>query len=280
MVKLPSGIGDVLILDLPTLPARQALAHFDLLVGLESAAVHGLFGLDDINLVADIDPVGDGLLMGILAHDVLLEEPVGTVVWRGGQADEIGIEIFQDLTPDVVNRAVAFVDDDEVEELGRDPAVIHDRHRFSGLHHLGRVDLLGGFIHLLALQQRVHALDGTDANLNILGDEGRFQPLDVVQLGEFAVVVAGQVGLEFLLGLFAQIPGVYKKEDAPGVSVFEQPVDRGDGGVGLARAGRHLNEGARAVVLEGFFQILDGINLARSETRGVQTRKRLKPPTE
>ena len=181
VVKLPSGIGDVLILDLPTLPARQALAHFDLLVGLELAAVPGLLGLDDINLVADIDPVGDGLLMGILADDVLLEEPVGTVVGRGGQADEIGIEIFQDLPPDVVNRAVAFVDDDEVEELGRNPAVIDDRHRFSGLHHLRRVGLLGGFIHLLFLQERVHALDGAYANLAVPGDEGRFQPLDVVQ---------------------------------------------------------------------------------------------------
>ena len=63
----------------------------------------GLLRVDDINFVADIDAVRDGLLMGILADDVLLEEPISAVVRRGGQADEIGVEIFQDLAPEVVN---------------------------------------------------------------------------------------------------------------------------------------------------------------------------------
>ena len=50
-----------------------------------------------------------------------------------------------------------------------------------------------------------------------LGNEGRFEPLDVVELGEFSVVVAGHVGHEFLLSLFAQMLGIYEKENPLGV---------------------------------------------------------------
>jgi hypothetical protein len=39
--------------------------------------------------------------------------------------------------------------------------------------------------------------------------------------------------------------------------VLEQAVDRGDGGVGLARAGGHLHQGARTGGLERGFQIGD-----------------------
>ena len=239
----------------------------------------GLLRIDGIDFAADIDAVGDGLLMGILADDVLSEEAVGAVVRRGGQADEAGVKIFQDLPPEVVDRAVAFVDDDEVEEFRWNLAVIDNRHRLSRLNHFRfrRVDLIGGFIHLPILQERVHALDGTDADLAVPGDKGRFQPLDVVEFSEFPVVVIGHIGHEFLLGLFAQILGVDEKEDAPGVSVFEQPVNRSDGGIGLAGAGRHLNEGARAVIFEGYLQLLDGIDLACPESRGVQIRK---PPEQ
>ena len=102
-VELLRGIGDILVLDLPTPSARQALTLLDLLVGLELAAMLSLLCVDDINFVADIDAVGDGLLMGILADDVLPEEPISAVVRRGGQADERGVEIFQDLPPEVVN---------------------------------------------------------------------------------------------------------------------------------------------------------------------------------
>ena len=63
-------------------------------------------------------------------------------------------------------------------------------------------------------------------------------------------------------------------------SVFEQPVDGGDCGVGLARAGGHLDERARAAVLEGLFELLDGADLARPESRGVQHGKPLKARTK
>ena len=98
---------------------------------------------------------------------------------------------------------MAFVDDDEVEEFRWNLAVIDNRHRLFRLDQFCRVDLLGGLTHLLVFQERVHALDGADADLAILGYKGRFEPLDVVEFSEFPVIVIRHIGHEFLLGLFA-----------------------------------------------------------------------------
>jgi len=45
---------------------------------------------------------------------------------RGGQADEEGIEVFQHLPPEVVDRAVALIGDDEVELLDGHCRVVGD----------------------------------------------------------------------------------------------------------------------------------------------------------
>ena len=169
-VQVLAGIRHVFVLNRPPLAACQPLALLDLLLGLELATVLRAFRVDDVDLVADIDTVGDGLLMRVLADDVLLEEPVRAVVRRGRQADEIGIEIFQHLAPQVVDRTVAFVDDDEVEELRWNPAVVDDRHRFLWLYQLGGIDIFRIFVHLPALEQRVHPLDGADADLAVVRD--------------------------------------------------------------------------------------------------------------
>ena len=179
-VQFLAGIDDGLVLNFPALAARQPLALLDLLMRPGLAAALRPQRVDGVDFVADVDAIGDGLLVAVFADDVRFEEPIGAVVRGGRQADEIGVEVFQDLAPQVVNRAVAFVDDDEVEELGRNVRVVDDRHGLSGLHHLRRVALLGGLVHLLVPQQRVHALDGADADLAVPGDVGRLEALDVV----------------------------------------------------------------------------------------------------
>ena len=70
--------------------------------------------------------VGDGLLkaVGIGRHAVFqVEQRIGVLVdlvlGRRGQADEIGIEIFEDGAVALVDRAMRLVDDDEV---GNGPA--------------------------------------------------------------------------------------------------------------------------------------------------------------
>ncbi|MCS1408502.1 MAG: hypothetical protein M2R45_01678 [Verrucomicrobia subdivision 3 bacterium] len=120
----------MLFLDFPAFSARQTLALFHLLACFQLAAMVGLLRVDDVDFVADVDAVGDGLLMDVLADHILLEEPIGAVVRGGGQADQAGVEILQNLAPEVVDGAVAFVDDDEVEEFGRNLGAVDDGHRF------------------------------------------------------------------------------------------------------------------------------------------------------
>ncbi len=209
-----------------------------------------------------------------------MKETVGAVVRRGGQANQAGVEIFQYLAPQVVDGAVALVDKDEIKELDGDLRVVDHRHRLFRLHHLGRIDLFRRRIEFLILEQRIHAPNGADADLAVLGDKGRFQALDIIQLGELAVVVIRQVRHEPLLGLFTEVPGIDQEQDTFGVGMFKQAIDRGNRRVGLAGAGGHLDQGAGAVIFERGFQLFDGRDLADSKAGRIQHRQILQTCTQ
>jgi len=63
----------------------------------------------------------------IALHDEILIEESECLSRRGsGQADQVGIEVFQDLTPQVVDRAMVFVGENDIELPDRDPGVVGD----------------------------------------------------------------------------------------------------------------------------------------------------------
>ncbi len=86
--------------------------------------------------------------------------------------------------------------------------------------------------------------------------------------------------LEFLEGLVGEVAAIDQEQDAPRPGELDQAVDEGDGGEGLARAGGHLDQGARAVFLEGFFQVVDGRDLGGPEAGGFQGRHGLQAGKE
>ena len=53
-----------------------------------------------------------------------VEEAEGAFVGRGGEADQAGIEVVEHLLPQVVDAAVALVDDDEVKFFHRHGGVV------------------------------------------------------------------------------------------------------------------------------------------------------------
>ena len=106
----------ILILLFPAFGTGEFFAFLDEALE-DGAAVLGDFGFDEENFVANVHAIGDGLLVGVFRNDVLLEEGVGAVVGSGGEADEEGVEVFDHLPPEIVDGAVAFIDDDEVEVL-------------------------------------------------------------------------------------------------------------------------------------------------------------------
>jgi hypothetical protein len=64
--------------------------------------------------------------VAIFHDEILLEEGDGLERGRGGEADEEGVEVFEHLPPEIVDGAVAFIGDDEVEELDRDGGIVGD----------------------------------------------------------------------------------------------------------------------------------------------------------
>src|SRR5688572_28499863 len=98
------------------------------------------------------------------------KNPIRLRARRRGTADQEGVEVLQDLTSDVVDRAVALIDDDDVEELGRNLFVVDDRQRFfeqrrrrRGLEH--RTFLVALVKLFLALEDRVQPLDRRNDDL-------------------------------------------------------------------------------------------------------------------
>jgi hypothetical protein len=59
--------------------------------------------------------------------------------------------------------------------------------------------------------------------------------------------------------------------------MLQQPVDGRDGRECLSRAGRHLDERAGAIIVEGYFQVLNCPDLTITQTRRVQRRDVVKP---
>jgi hypothetical protein len=203
------------------------------------------------------DAVGDGAFMTVLADDVLAEEAECAVVGCR-QARQVGVRVLDDLASEIVNGAVALIDDAEVEELRRDLLVVDGWQRlFRACEVLGGVTFLGAFVERLVFQDGVHPLDSADADLAAPGDERALQALDVVKLCELPVVVIRQIRHKLLLGLLAKVLRVHEEQYALSLGLLQEAIDRGGGGEGLARAGRHLYKRSRAVIFEGCFQILN-----------------------
>src|SRR5436309_3007702 len=110
-------------------------------------------------------------------------------------------------------------------------------------------------------QHGVKALDGGDADAADAVELRGLQVLDVVKLGELAAVVGRNELLEFFQGLVAEVAAVDEEEDAARAGELDEAVNGVDGGVGLAAAGGHLDEGAAFVGGERFLQIADGFDL-------------------
>ena len=64
--------------------------------------------------------------IGVVGHEVLPEESEGLLPRRGGQSDDVGVEVLQHAAPHSVDAAVRLVDDDQVERLRRHQRVIRD----------------------------------------------------------------------------------------------------------------------------------------------------------
>lgn len=115
-VQLPGLVAEVFVELLPAFAPAEFFAGFDALFAFRDHAATGrYFGFDGVDIEGHVDAVGHRFLVGVFAHHVAAEEAVGAAVGRGGKAHQEGVVVFQYLPPEVVDAAVGFVDDDEVE---------------------------------------------------------------------------------------------------------------------------------------------------------------------
>src|SRR5207247_6602408 len=147
--------------------------------------------------------------------------------------------------------------------LDGDVRVVNDRRwlfpkRFAELVAGAFVDL---GVDLFAAQHGVQALDGGDADAANAVELRGLQVLNVVKLGELAAVVGRDELLEFFQGLVAEVAAIDEEEDVARPGEFDYAVNEVDGGVRLAAAGGHLDEGAAFVGGEGFFGVADGFGV-------------------
>lgn len=83
-VELLGGIVFIAILLLPAFAACGAFAVFDQLLGFEFAAIQADFGINQIDFIAYVYAIGNGLLVAVFADDVLIEKAKSAVVRCGG----------------------------------------------------------------------------------------------------------------------------------------------------------------------------------------------------
>ena len=212
----------------------------------ERGPIPGDLRLDAVDVIADVHAIDHRLFVGVVLDQVPAEEADGLFRRGGGQADQEGVEVLEHLPPDVVDAAVTFIDDNEVEGLDRDEGVVDDRQRLFeqrvlGLKQRALLVLLEevGF----PLEHRVEPLDGGDADLGRRGEGVFLEVLDGVFVGELVPVDGADELLELVVGLLAEVVAVDEEEDPAGVGVLDEPVAEVDGGEGLATAGGHLDEG-------------------------------------
>ena len=206
-VELVGVVLEVVVELLPALLARLAVALVDVEAGVDLGALRGDLGLDAIDVVVDVDAVGHRSFVVVLHHQVLIEKAEGLLRRRRGKADQMGVEVFQHLAPEIVDRPVALVGDDDIEGVDRECRVVFDRRSFleERFQTLDRA-LVGFLIKLLSLEHRIEALDRADANLRGGVERIRGQALEDVLLVEFIVVVGRHILLKLFERLFPRLP--------------------------------------------------------------------------
>ena len=129
-VELRRIVGEDFVELLPPDFARLPVAFVHEEPGVHLRAALRYRGADAVDVATDIHAVGHGLFVVVFHDEVLLEETERLFRRRGSEADERGVEIFQHLSPEIVNGAMTFIRDDEIKFLDGKIGIVFDRDRF------------------------------------------------------------------------------------------------------------------------------------------------------
>jgi hypothetical protein len=117
----------------------------------------------------------------------------------------------------------------------------------------------------LGTQHRIQLLDGCDDDVGDRVNAVGLQVLRGVQLGELAPVTRHDVLLELAQRLPPEVGAIHEEEHTPRAAVLDEARDAADGGVGLAAAGRHLDERAWPIPRQRLLKAGDSLHLALAQ---------------
>src|SRR5688500_1870396 len=87
---------------------------------------------------------------------------------------------------------------------------------------------------------------------------------------ELGVIVRRDVLLILFQGLVAEVAAIYQEEHATRAREFNKAVDEVNRRERLAAAGGHLDQGARTILSQRLFEIVNGYDLGWPEACGAQ----------
>ncbi len=269
-VQLARCVGEVVGQLLQPLLVRAPVAHRDeqARCAVQLCAAPGHLGADAVHVVAHVDAVGHRALVGIVLHDVAAEEADGLRRGGCGQSDQARVEVLQHLAPNVVDRAMALVHDDEVECLDGKRRVVDHRQRLlreppARLEH--RVLFIRLVVLGLALEDRVEPLDGRDHHLGGGLDRIPARVLHRVLVGEAVAVVGAGVALELVVGLVPKGVAVDEEKNPFRAREPDQPLAERRRRMRFAATRGHLDQRSRQTLRERFFEVLDRLPLHRPQ---------------
>ena len=228
-IKFLGGVGQVVVqlLVADTASLAFAVRDDDAGLGFEGRSLLADLRLNAVEVKPDVDAVSDRVVVAVLHDEVVVEETNGVFRRRCREADEEGVEVFEDLPPEVVDRAVALVGHNDVEGLDGNLGVVRNGHRFleerrTGLE--GRLLFVALIELLVTLQHRVEPLDCRNADATHRVDGVRAKMLNVELLGEAVAAVGALVLLKLGVRLLTEVLSIHKEEDSASTGELDEPV--------------------------------------------------------
>ena len=259
-------------------PACPAGCFHELRSRTYCSAVLGDLGLDAIDAGRHIDTIHHGIIVGIILNDVIIEERIGFRRGCGGKAQDMRArEIIQHCPPLAVNGAVAFIHDDQLEVIRRNPQItIQADDIFALFFFLLRCPLVFGVLavlrKLLPGQYGKQLLNGGNYNVGFYVVIV-FQPLDLIEGAHFRLTFCAVKLAEFAFRLTGQVVPVHQKQDAAHRGIIQQAVAGQAGQIGFAAAGGKHGQAFLFSVLDGVFKLHLGAILAIAQATLVQSRQ-------
>ena len=165
---------------------------------INSAALFRDLGFDSVHIIGHIHPIGNPPFMTVFHNQILVEETEGLLRGCSGQSYDKGIKVIKNLSPEIVNGAVAFIGNNKIEVFYGYLRIVGDLSLF--LFQWGKLEnrlLLQFSVKIrLTFKHRIKPLYGGNAHPAYRIKGIGCKVLDIVEFCKLSPVIRGYILLE------------------------------------------------------------------------------------